>query len=96
MIRERLNQLYESCTRKEYCGVDLFGNELYRKIRYTTTPEGISFIDAINEIAENESINLNCIKKIVDCGGFNIIVVAVAWCNENMIPEQLIFTFSES
>lgn len=96
MIREKLNQLYESCTRREYCGIDLFGNELYRKIRYTTTPEGVPFINAVHEIAEDEDINLSCTRKIVDCGDFNIIVVAVAWCQESMIPEQLIFTFPES
>lgn len=96
MIREKLNQLYESCKRREYCGTDLYGNKLYCKVRCTTTPEGVPFIDAVNEIAKDEGINLNCTREIVDCGDFNIIVVAVAWCQESMIPEQLIFTFPES
>lgn len=96
MVRERLNQLYESCKRKQYCGTDINGNDIYYKVRCTTTPDGVSFIDAVNEIAEDEGVNLNFIKKLVDCGDFNIVVIAVAWCQESMIPEQLIFTFPES
>lgn len=96
MIKDKLNQLYESCIRMEYCGIDGFGNKLYRKIRYSTTPEGVSFIDAVNEIAKDEDINLSCNRKIIDCGDFNIVVIAIAWCQENMIPKQLIFTFPES
>ena len=96
MVRERLNQLYESCKRKQYGGTDINGNDIYYKVRYMTTPDGVSFIDAVNEIAEDEGVSLNYIKKLVDCGDFNIIVIAVAWCEESMIPEQLVFTFPES
>lgn len=95
MIREKLNQLYESCKRRQYCGTDSYGNKLYCKIRCTTTPEGVSFIDAVNEIAEDEGVNFNLIRKLVDCGDFNIIVVAIAWYQGSMRPEQLIFTFPE-
>lgn len=96
MVRERLNQLYESCTRKQYGGTDINGNDIYYKVRCTTTPDGVSFIDAVNEIAEDEGVSLNFIKKLVDCEDFNIIVVAIAWYQGSMRPEQLIFTFPES
>lgn len=95
MVRERLNQLYESCKRKQYGGTDINGNDIYYKVRCTTTPDGVSFIDAVNEIAEDEGANLNFIKKLVDCGDFNIVVIAVAWYEGSMRPEQLVFTFPE-
>lgn len=95
MIRERFNQLYESCTRKQWGGTDINGNDIYYKVRYTTTPDGVPFIDAVNEIAEDEGVSLSCTKKLVDCGDFNIVVIAVAWCEDSMRPEQLVFTFPE-